>query len=776
MYNHRKIFLILFLFIITFSAFAQLKTDSLENELSKASQDSVKIKLMLDLCWDLKSANSEKALNYANKALELSKKTKNYRFQAIAIKNTGVIKLFTGDYDKAESLHLEALNIFKSINNEKGISGCYNNLGMISGLKGNFTKAVEYYKNSLKIDEQTNNKSGVASSLTNLGNIFQKQGNYDKAIEYYIKVLKIREEMGDKVGIADVYNNVGALNEKQREYDSALKNYQKALILYVETENKRKSANSLTNIGAVLAKQQQYTKALEYYYQALEIRKKYGAQKGIAATILNIGEINQELKNFKKAFESYNQSLKIFTKIKSKPGIANTYQSIGSYYKDLGEHNKSIENLNKALSISKDLELRLDLQEIYKEFSLVYANWHKYPKAYEFRLLYEKMKDSLTTEDNSRKIIEMQLQFEFEKQQKALELKGELDKLKTQKELNQQKIINYALFGGLFALLIIAFLIYRAYSIKNKDNLLLAEQKNQIHQKNEELRLYQEEIISQKEYLQIQNDLTNTQLEEIERKSQKINDSIHYASRIQKALLPPEEKLAAIFPNYFLLNKAKDIVSGDFYWLKTFGNKIFLAVADSTGHGVPGAFMSLLGISFLNETVKNPDNKNAAEILNNLRTLLKKSLNKQGNKSKTGDGIDIAFCIIDKKKNEIQFSGAYNPIIIIKKDKITNENRLIELKGDKMPIGSHIKEETPFSNHSVKYNQHDQLYLFTDGYLDQFGGLDGRKFLLNKFKQVLLEICNLPMTEQKNKLLKIYEEWKEDRDQIDDILILGIKF
>ena len=775
MQNQNIIQFILSLLIFSFSVstFAQLKTDSLENELNKATQDTIKIKLMLDLCWDLKSVDAEKALKYANDALELAKQIKNYRFQAIALKNTGVINLFTGDYDKAKAYHLEALQISKSINYEKGISGCYNNLGMICGLEGDFIEAVTYYKSSLEIDKRTNNKSGVASSLTNLGNIFQKQGDYEKAIEYYIEVLKIQEELGNKLGIADIYNNIGALNEKQREFDSALKNYQKALILYVEIQNKRKSANALNNIGAVLSKQQQYTKALEYYYQALEIRKEYGAQKGIASTMINIGQLHQELKNYDKAYGYYRESLAIFLKIQSKPGLANAYQAIGSYYKDIRNYPKSIENLNTALSIAKELQLRLNLQEVYKELSLVYAGWVKYPKAYEYRLLFEAMKDSLTTEDNSRNIIELQLQFEFEKEQKERELKSELEKLRTQKELNKQKIINYSLLGGLLAIIIIAFLIYRAYSIKNKDNLLLAEQKKQIHQKNEELKLYQEEIISQKEYLQIQNDLRTKQLEEIGKKNRKISDSIHYASRIQKALLPPEHSLSLHFSDYFLLNRPKDIVSGDFYWSKTFGDKVFLAVADATGHGIPGAFMSLLGISFLNEVVKNQNNDNAAQILGKLRDLLKTSLNSADNKSKTGDGIDIAFCIIDKKEKEIQFSGAYNPMIIIKTDKDSGERQLTELKGDKMPIGTHIKEETPFTNQTVKFEYTDKLYLFTDGYLDQFGGLDGRKFLLNKFKELLLEICILPMPEQKTKILNVYADWKEERDQIDDILILG---
>lgn len=775
MHNLSKFHCIIFFLFFNLSTdvYAQLKSDSLKLELSKAKEDSVTIKLLLDLCWDLKSVDGEKALEYGNKALKLAIQTKNYKFQGIALKNIGVINLFTGDYDKAEESHLKALRIFKSINNIAGISGCYNNLGIIYELKGDFIRAVEHYQKSLDIDKKTNNKSGVASSLINLGNVFQQQGNYNPAIEYYIEVLKIREELNDKAGIADAYNNIGALNEKQNEYDNALKNYQKALILYIETQNKLKSSNVLHNIGYVLSSQKHYTQAIEYYFQALEIRKKYGAKKGIAATTLNIGELYQILKKYKEAYSYYSKSLQLYSDIDSKPGISDAFAAIGTYYKDIHKYNEAIQYFEKAESIAKELKLRLNLQEIYKELSLVYASLSKHTKAYEYRLLYEQMKDSLTNKKNSNKVIELQLQFEFEKHQKELELEGQIEKLRTIKELDKQKIINYSLIGGLTALIIIALLTYRAYIIKKKDNLLLKEQKNQIHQKNEELHLYQEELISQKENLQVQKDIVTNHRDKIVLQNQKITDSIQYALRIQQALLPSEELITETFSEHLLINLPKDIVSGDFYWLKSFNDKIFIAVADSTGHGVPGAFMSLLGISFLNEIVSKPNKVNAAGLLNKLRNHLKKSLNQKGNKTEARDGIDIALCIIDKSINEIQFAGAYNPLIIIKETKNENHDNLVELKGDKMPIGVHFKEKDSFTNHIIKINKTDQFYLFTDGYLDQFGGLHGRKFLINKFKQLLLEIHTLPMAEQKIRLIKAYKDWKDDREQIDDILILG---
>ncbi|OQX98789.1 MAG: hypothetical protein B6I20_10665 [Bacteroidetes bacterium 4572_117] len=382
------------------------------------------------------------------------------------------------------------------------------------------------------------------------------------------------------------------------------------------------------------------------------------------------------------------------------------------------------------------------------------------------------MKDSLINENSSNKIVELQLQFEFEKHQKELEIERQKEKLNTIKELNRHKIISYSLMGGLSTLVIIVFLAYRAYRTKKKDNLLLKVQKDQISQKNEELQLYQEELISQKENLQVQKDMVTNHRDKIAFQNQKITDSIQYALRIQQAILPPKEQITKVFSEHLLLNLPKDIVSGDFVWLKTFENKIIIAVADSTGHGVPGAFMSLLGISFLNEIVNKTDKIDAAGILNKLRNKLKSSLNQKGNKTEAKDGIDLALCVIDKSSNKLQFAGAYNPLVIIKKDS-NNDYFLTEYKGDKMPIGIHFKEKESFTNHIIEINRSDKFYMFSDGYLDQFGGLHGRKFLISKFKQLLFKVHDLPMAEQRIRLITALNEWKENREQVDDILVFG---
>jgi phosphoserine phosphatase RsbU/P len=257
--------------------------------------------------------------------------------------------------------------------------------------------------------------------------------------------------------------------------------------------------------------------------------------------------------------------------------------------------------------------------------------------------------------------------------------------------------------------------------------------------------------------------------EKIELQNKEITSSIQYASRIQHALLPTKDELRKLLPSNFILSKPRDIVSGDYYWLASKDDKIIIAVSDCTGHGVPGAFMSILGVSFLNEIVNKAVTVRANEILNQLTGQVIKSLHQTGKKDEARDGMEMAICIIDYSKQKLQFSGACRPLYLIR------DNELKEFKGDLMPIGIYEKEDQSFTNIEIFFKKGDIIYLFTDGYVDQFGGPDRKKFRTENLKKLLIEIHNMPMKEQKKSLEKRYEEWRGENDQVDDILMVGIK-
>ena len=281
-------------------------------------------------------------------------------------------------------------------------------------------------------------------------------------------------------------------------------------------------------------------------------------------------------------------------------------------------------------------------------------------------------------------------------------------------------------------------------------------------------------IEDQKEEIIIQRDEIEKKKNNLQRKNEEVTHSIEYASRIQSALMPMVKHFYNSFSDHFILFKPRDIVSGDFYWITQKNRKVFVTAADCTGHGVPGAFMSMLGISFLNEIVNEKDSNNsctAAEILDELRNMVKDSLHQTSDEGKSKDGMDMAFCIIDYEKEKIQYAGANNPLIIFR-----NNGEFEEIKADRMPIGIYLKkEEKPFTNHTIDFKQGDAFYMFSDGYPDQFGGPNDKKFKKKNLKNLLSDIYDRNMEEQHRLLDHNFEEWKGDRIQTDDVILLGFR-
>lgn len=283
-----------------------------------------------------------------------------------------------------------------------------------------------------------------------------------------------------------------------------------------------------------------------------------------------------------------------------------------------------------------------------------------------------------------------------------------------------------------------------------------------------EIEQQKEEITAQRDSLADKNQRLEVAYKKIEDQNLHITDSIKYAEQIQKALLPPERVLLDSFPDSFVLFKPKDIVSGDFYWTRRVHDKRVFVAADCTGHGVPGAFMSLLGISSLNEIFTSDQADDAGKVLDHLRKYIKKSLRQTGKEKEQKDGIDLSMVMYAPEKKKLICAGANNSIVLIR-------NKEIQLiKADRMPIGIYRKEY-PFTNHEVDVEDGDIIYMFSDGYQDQFGGPDGRKFLAKNFRKLLLEVHHLPLDQQKKEINKTLKTWMNDEEQVDDILVVGLK-
>lgn len=306
--------------------------------------------------------------------------------------------------------------------------------------------------------------------------------------------------------------------------------------------------------------------------------------------------------------------------------------------------------------------------------------------------------------------------------------------------------IAYFIYGIIIIVLIYFLVQYRTKSLRKANQILIEKD------------IASREVEKQRQELAIKN--------------KNITSSIQYAEKIQKALLPSDNMFKKLFPDSFILFKPKDIVSGDFYWITERENKVFVSAVDCTGHGVPGAFMSLIGFKILENIIKVQGIEKPSEILNILSMGIENTFHREEEDYLLKDGMDLAFCVFDRDKKQLEYAGAFNPLYLIR------DNKLIETRADRFSIGlkHNLNEQNEYTNHSVSIKKGDMIYLFSDGYPDQFGGPNGKKFMYRRFRHLLLTIHKLPLQEQKDLLENSIEDWKgEEYDQVDDILVIGIR-
>ena len=634
-------------------------------------------------------------------------------------------------------------NFAESVNNKAQMASALNTQGVSFYIRGDYANAINYYTRSLKIKEELGDKKGIASSLANIGSVYLGQGDYGKAIDYFTRSLNIREEIEDKGGIAASLNNIGIIYKDQGDYKKALEYYNRSLKILEELGNKWSIATSLNNIGVIHIEQGDFKKAIEYYTKSLNMREEIEDIDGIAMSLNNIGVIYNEQGDYVKALEYYNRSLKKSEELGDENGISQSLNSIGSVYIEEGAYHKALENCSKGLNIAQetgDVQLIKDasgnLWKLYKKLG-------KHKQALEMHELYIEMSDSVLSIENKEAIIQQEFKYNYEKEAAADSVvAAEADKVKNAQlavekaqnkqhvlEASQQKQQKYFLYGILALALLFGGFIFNRFRATNK-----------------------------------QKNLIETQHHELNETHREITDSINYAKRIQSAILPQIKVVKEYLKESFILYKPKDVVAGDFYWMEQKNGKVLFAAADCTGHGVPGAMVSVVCNNGLNRSVREHGLTIPGEILDKTREIVVQEFKKSEEDVK--DGMDIALCSIEGMK--LQYAGAYNPLWIIRNSEI------IETKANKQPIGQFEKPE-PYTTHSFDLEKGDAIYIFSDGYVDQFGGERGKKFKAKAFRELLLSIQDKAMEEQKITINETFETWKGDLEQIDDVCVIGVR-
>jgi serine phosphatase RsbU (regulator of sigma subunit) len=522
------------------------------------------------------------------------------------------------------------------------------------------------------------------------------------------------------------YHNLGSIYYNLEEYSKAIDYFTRALAINQKLKNNVDIASNHNNLGSAYLEQKEYSKALWHFNQAYNLFISTGHERYAAICAGNIGCIYEDQGNYQQAIEAHNKAMAIHEMFQDVQSQCNCYYNLGRAYAGLNDYKLSESMYYKGLSLAKKISNTEIEYEINFSLHELYVKKGDYKRALEHFKTYTSIKDSIFNEQKQLQITEIETKYESEKKEQQITLQKY--QIATQSaELKQEQFKQYGLILILILVIGLVFVILKAYTDKQAINKILAD------------------------------------------KNKSITESITYAQKIQNAVLPPEERIKALIPEHFILFKPRDIVSGDFFWVAEKNNRTIVAIADCTGHGVPGAFMSMLGVAFLNEIVNRNQELQANLILNELRNRIKESLNQSGRENEAQDGIDIALCVIDKDKRELQFAGAYSPLYIIK------NHELIRYKADLMPIGYQIKEKPSFTNNTIKLDPEDIIYLFSDGYSDQLGGDDCIRLKTEPFKKMLLEIHQLPLSLQKEILETNLKQWKGDYPQIDDILVMGFK-
>lgn len=592
------------------------------------------------------------------------------------------------------------------------------------------------------------------------------------------KSIAIQEELNLEEDLATSYLGLGIQFKRYALYEEALIYYHKAIEIFTKTKNLEGLGNVNNNIANIFSLIDSPEKSLPYHYKALEYRREINSQSYMNISYFGLGLAYKRLNNIDSAEYYFKKTIEESEKIEQYTILAKAYSSLGILYADNGEYDKADPFYQKALEIrlsqndedgayfskmnigtfylnhkfnpivqtycfesytyakkSGDLFLQRESCRCLYRFHIKTKN---FSKAVEFMNEFIALNDSIISIESQTDLVTQEIAFEYSKKNAADSVAREKEKIidrakieKQELEIKSSRTQKYMLFGGLALVLIFAFFMYNRYKVMQRQKGIIESQKLIVEEKNKE-----------------------------------ILDSINYAKRIQNAILPPDKLVKEYLQNSFILYKPKDIVAGDFYWMESVENKILFAAADCTGHGVPGAMVSVVCNNGLNRSVREHGLTDPGEILDKSREIVVTEFEKSEEEVK--DGMDIALCCLEEKK--LTYSGAHNPLWIIRKD----SNKIEEIKADKQPIGK-VDHPKKYTSHLLELNHGDTFYIFSDGYADQFGGEKGKKFKSANFKKLLLSLQSHSMEKQKELIDEAFEEWKGDLEQLDDVCIIGVR-
>jgi serine phosphatase RsbU (regulator of sigma subunit) len=604
----------------------------------------------------------------------------------------------------------------------------------------NLRQGLDYSKQSYDLAKKLNYERMYPTICNTYGAIYADMAEVPLALDKYIEGLKYSKKLDQPGSAAALYNSLGNLYATTGETRKAMANYLLSISELKRSQPDRFPVGTCSNLVGIYTTLGKYDSAMYYSDKCIAYNITHNKKNGLMTNYVALSELYSAQKNGPKSLEAANKALELAKEMNDDYTLSRVYVQLGNASSLNEQYKEAQEALGQAIRYSKktgDMPA-LELATLY--LSQSYEKTGDYKNSLKYFKEYKVYQDSTLNNESIQQVKNAEAKYENEKKQKEIELLGEKQKL-NDAENQKKKIYLSAALVGLLVLGFVLVILYRNNRLKQKTN--------------QNLEAFNKEI--------------NTQKELVELKNKEITDSINYAKRIQQSILTSENYFKKYTRDFFILFKPKDIVSGDFYWALDHHGKFIVMTADCTGHGVPGAMMSMMGINFLNEIVNEKGISSPAAILNTLRSDIIKALNPEDSIVETKDGMDACLCSFDLKNLRLSYAAANNSFYIIR------DRELIVSRSNKMPVGAGHNANVLFEEFSIDLKKDDLVISLTDGYADQFGGQKGKKFKYKQMEELLFANAHLPLKDLKAKLDNAIEEWKGSLEQVDDICVIGIR-
>lgn len=683
-----------------------------------------------------RTSHFTRADSILNIALADANARENMQLKALALNSIGDKFRIQNEHDTAIVILQQARLLAASSGDRRRHASCLNAIGETYRMQTQFDSATKYFNEGLQVASAINDKDRMTKCLSGLGSIYRTQNNGPKALDYMQQALVIARSIKDRRGEAVALGSIGGLYFQEKDFLRARQYFDTSMVIAQELKDNTRIIYCQLTIGAGYEQDSIFSEAEKWYRDAYELATTSN-NKDYASYALNaLSSVHRQLGQYDVAMKECEDALAIASETGNRAYITSDLFNMAQIYMMQGEAELALVKTEEAFKLATEAQLTNDVMLTSEVLAWLYDTLGRHHEAFHMHVLNMKMKDSIHNEDQIRKFAATEFQLKEESY--------EAGKIKADEELKREKLVRNGFVGGSIIFAILAVVILYSLIQNRKAKKVIEQQKTEVEM--------QKQIV--------------------EEKQKEIVDSITYAKRLQTAILPSQSQFERIFPESFIFYRPKDIVAGDFYWMETIGDLTFIAAADSTGHGVPGAMVSVVCSNALNRAVKEFDLKSTGAILDKTTDIVLETFAKS--ETDVADGMDISLLAFNGKTNSAEWSGANNSLWYF----IPGSDSFKEIKADKQPVGKSDYRK-PFTTHSITDVKDSVFYLFTDGFADQFGGPKGKKFKQSQLQTLLLAGVQLPMTEQSSRLSEAFDKWKAysniELEQVDDVTVLGIR-